>query len=216
MNKSAVLTLSLILLTIACSSSGYNIFYGQNAYLDPGWGYYGMGKLCLSDDDVGVAHTIRGIYTTAQLPDFAAGLIHYYSDGGVCLIYLSQPLAAAEGSLVTVTGKLETREVEERERLLLVPEGLEEVENTDDLVRLVEREYGGLVDELEARITLRGSKLKLEREPQWVVMWVPAEEDFVILTATADLMYAAGVEFIIDGHSRQIEAVYANEWFKGE
>jgi len=38
----------------------------------------------------------------------------------------------------------------------------------------------------------------------------------LVLTATADLMYAAGVEFIIDGYSRQIEAVYANEWFKGE
>ena len=115
-----------------------------------------------------------------------------------------------------MTGKLEAREVEGRERSLLAPEELEEAENMDDLLRLAEREYGGLVDELEARITLRGSKLKLERDPQWVVMWVPAGEYFVVLTATADLMYAAGMEFIIDGHSRQIKAVYTNEWFKGE
>jgi hypothetical protein len=155
---------------LACTGSGYEISYGRNAYLDPRWGYYGVGKSCPS----------------------------------------------AEGSLVTVTGKLEAREVEGRERLLLALEGLEEAENMDDLLKLAEREYGGLVDELEARITLRGSRLKLERDPQWVVMWVPAEEYFVVLTATADPMYAAGMEFIIDGHSRQIKAVYANEWFKGE
>jgi hypothetical protein len=38
--KSATLAFSLILLTVACSSSGYEVFYGQNAYFDPGRGYH--------------------------------------------------------------------------------------------------------------------------------------------------------------------------------
>jgi len=81
---------------------------------------------------------------------------------------------------------------------------------------IINKEYLRIRNNLQKKITPKGSKLRLTNEPEWIIWYNETEQKFIFTTHQYDLMYAADIEFIVNANTEKITDVFAREWFKGE
>ena len=80
----------------------------------------------------------------------------------------------------------------------------------------INQEYRKIRDNLQKKITPKGSKLQLTNAPEWIIWYNETEQKFIFAFHQYDLMYAADIEFLVDAETERITDVFAHEWFKGE
>ena len=88
--------------------------------------------------------------------------------------------------------------------------------DTRPLQERAQREYRKIREKLQNQISLPGSKLKLQEDPDWRVDWLRGEAAIVAAAHFYDLMYAAEAQFLFTMDEQKLLAVYFHEWFKGE
>jgi hypothetical protein len=135
---------------------------------------------------------------------------------------LSDPLPVEEGTLVAVRGRIVTveRPITGTGRInrsnQLNVEDYEILHHTARIREQARSEYARIREQLQANISLPGSKLILSAEPQWRMDWIPDQDAIVAAAHSYDLMYAAEVQFFFSLADEKLKKVYFQEWFKGE
>jgi len=90
------------------------------------------------------------------------------------------------------------------------------LKNVKNIKKAVTQEYQKIRENLQIKITHKGSKLQLTLVPEWNIWYKEDEQILIFAFHQYDLMYAADIEFIVDTAKERITDVFAREWFKGE
>jgi len=169
------------------------------------------------------AFQISGIYNDNHLFLDQYPVIQVFEKSkGFFTLPINQKLSCPNGSLVQIEGRISilSRKFPYIKKIshyqLITVHSEKFIKSTHPALQIVIDEYQKLKPTLEKSITLRGSKLKLKSNPEWIIYYDQSHHDIFFISHHYDLMYAANIEFILDEKTNQIKDVYAKEWFKGE
>ena len=166
---------------------------------------------------------VRGVYTLADSVFIPFPVVRFFDqEAGLHYAPLLTELSVEDGDLVEVKGRVvqmkipvkgsDWTQVED----VLAPEEVSLLSTSSELKKTAQREYLAIRDELQKKITPKGSRLVLPTHPRWFVVWSETDGSFIVSTRCSDLMYQAEIDLVFDGPSNTLVEVYAVEWFKGE
>ena len=89
-------------------------------------------------------------------------------------------------------------------------------QDTHKLLNYARIDYQTAKVQLKKQAAPAESKLVWPNEPEWQLFIDEQRSNGVLYFSTADLMYAADINFVYDLKSYNLVQVYAQEWFKGE
>lgn len=99
---------------------------------------------------------------------------------------------------------------------VLRSETVEILRDTHTFLSKAQQDYDQSRAMLKIKVAAAGSKLAWPEKPAWQLLVDKKRSTMIVYFSTADLMYAADVNFIYDLQSGTLARVYAGEWFKGE
>lgn len=205
-----------------CARQTYHIHIGESYYHTSRQATnYGGSAIAAARIDSVIELT--GIYSDRNIFLNKYPVIRIYSsDRGRLLAPLSARLDCLDGSLIKIKGRVVqlpiTYSVIKKTLYYnyLEPESYHTISDNQKIIDHVNFEYQKIRDELQLKITIEQSKLKLSLQPEWDIWFDEQANIFIFHSHQHDLMYAADIEFIVDARTGKIKDVFAREWFKGE
>ncbi len=214
--------LSLFLIFTVCSSHPYQL------HLDSS---YFASHINLKNQKANISSrmnqdstiTLNGIYSNSNLFLDKYPLVRGFDkSSGFFSIPLTEKINSQTDLLLKIKGKVTKvpqkypliNKVSYHKHLLVI--SYEELKNLKNIKKAVNQEYQKIMENLQKKITHKGSKLQLTSKPNWITWYYKTEQKFIFASHQYDLMYAVDIEFVVDVETEKITDVYAREWFKGE
>lgn len=220
--KNVQIFLLFVLFLYSCSRHSYRIHPGESYYSPSQQTNFG-GSSLISEMPLDSTLLLTGIYCDRNIFLDQYPVIRMYSKTmGKLSIPLTSQLECKDGTVISIKGRIVEIAItyslikKTLHYKLLEPISVAVIYETDQIKKAVSNEYRKIREQLEAQITIEGSKLKLSLVPEWDIWYAEHDGVFIFLSHQYDMMYAANIEFIVDKKSNKIRDVYARQWFKGE
>jgi len=220
--KNVQIFLLFVLFLYSCSRHSYRIHPGESYYSPSQQTNFG-GSSLISEMPLDSTLLLTGIYCDRNIFLDQHPVIRMYSKTmGKLSIPLTSQLECKDGTVISIKGRIVEIAItyslikKTLHYKLLEPISVAVIYETDQIKKAVSNEYRKIREQLEAQITIEGSKLKLSAAPEWDIWYAEHDGVFIFLSHQYDMMYAANIEFIVDKKSNKIRDVYARQWFKGE
>ena len=136
-------------------------------------------------------------------------------------LLLSDSISAKIGDYVRVSGSLQPRQLSRgtlysHEAKTLNVSTVELLAPSNLILQDAKLEYSKRQKQLQEKIAVEGSKLKLPEQPEWVLVLDESRSNMIVYFTTADLMYAAEIDFVYNVKDGKLFEIYGKQWFKGE
>lgn len=220
--KSFIFLILVALLCCQFCSKSYHVHIGESYYpASQQVNFFGSSLIAATAIDSIIE--VTGVYCDRNIFLDKYPVVRIYSEtNGKSFIPLTKKIECKDGSLILMKGKITSLDVtyplikKTLSYRHLAPIAFQVIQDTQELIEKVNREYLKTREKLQTQITIERSKLQLSVKPDWDIWFAESENIFIFFSHQYDLMYAANIEFIVDSKSKRIKDVFAKEWFKGE